>query len=104
MCCVPFFACENVNHRLESEEGVRSREGFRELRDGDLQLAKGVVVLLMRKTHAHWWEGAVETEPVKEITRRFGFKLQDGQTGMCKMLLFAQHRNQILSGSCLSAR
>ena len=39
MCCVPFFACENVNHRLESEEGVRSREGFRELRDGDLQLA-----------------------------------------------------------------
>ena len=33
-------------------------------------------------------ERAGETEPVKEITRRFGFKLQDGQTGMCKMLLF----------------
>ena len=43
----------------------RAMFDFEPEEDGDLQLAKGVVVLLMRKTHAHWWEGAVETEPGK---------------------------------------
>jgi hypothetical protein len=39
-------------------------------------------------TYALQKQGA-ETEPVKEITRdMFGFKFQDGQNGMCKMLMF----------------
>ena len=29
----------------------------------DLKLTRGGVILLLNKTHAHWWEGANETGP-----------------------------------------